>query len=281
MLDGWDASRLERKPVKVAFSTLGCPSWSLAHACAQAKAYGYDGLEIRLIDGRVVSADIDAAERDRVRDVLAAGGVAVSALGTSVKLAAPDAEQSVTELRAGLELAAAWSIPTVRVFGGRVGDNEDRASATRRGASVVAAVLDDARRLGMRVALETHDDYSAAGHVAAMLETVGDPAFGVIWDIQHTWRAGDQPADAWSALGAYAIEIHVKDGRETGDGWQQTDLGAGELPVGDCLARAAADGFDGWLVVEWEKHWHPELAEPEEALPAHRAALGELMAELA
>lgn len=263
--------------MKIGFSTLGCPKWSLEHACAQAKAMGYDGLELRLIDGQVVSTDADETERARVREVLAAGGVAVSALGTSVKLAAPDTEQSVADLRAGLELAAAWSIPTVRVFGGRVAEGEDRAAANRRGASVVSATLADAERLGVRIALETHDDFSAAGHAAAMLDGVGHASFGVIWDIQHTWRAGDQPKDAWSALGPHAIEIHVKDGRETDAGWQQTDLGAGELPVADCIERASTDGFDGWLVVEWEKHWHPELAEPEVALPAHRSALADIL----
>lgn len=263
--------------MKVGFSTLGCPKWSLQHTCEQAKAFGYDGVELRLIDGQVVSTDIDAAERERVRDVLTAGGVEVSALGTSVKLAAPDAAQSEADLRAGLELAAAWSIPTVRVFGGRVADGEDRAAATRRGSSVVSAALADAERLGVRIALETHDDFSAAGHAAAMLDAVGHRAFGAIWDIQHTWRAGDQAKDAWAALGPHAIEIHVKDGRETDSGWQQTDLGAGELPVADCIERARTDGFDGWLVVEWEKHWHPELAEPEVAFPAHRSALTDIL----
>ena len=264
--------------MKIGFSTLGCPKWSLEHACAQAGKMGYDGLELRLIDGKVVSTDADPAERARVRDVLAAGGVEVSALGTSVKLAAPDAEKSVAELRAGLALAADWSIPTVRVFGGRVAAGEDRAAANRRGASVVSAVLADAERLGVRIALETHDDFSAAGHAAAMLDAVGHSAFGVIWDIQHTWRAGDQPKDAWSALGPHTIEIHVKDGRETDASWQQTNLGEGELPVAECIERARTDGFDGWLVVEWEKHWHSELAEPEVALPAHRTALTTILA---
>jgi hypothetical protein len=31
----------------------------------------------------------------------------------------------------------------------------------------------------------------------------------------------------------------------------------------------AAGGYQRWLSVEWEKHWHPEIEEPEIALPAH------------
>ena len=30
-----------------------------------------------------------------------------------------------------------------------------------------------------------------------------------------------------------------------------------------------ANGYQGWISVEWEKHWHPEIEDPELALPQH------------
>jgi hypothetical protein len=39
------------------------------------------------------------------------------------------------------------------------------------------------------------------------------------------------------------------------------------VPVRESLAALRAAGPDSWLTVEWEKRWHPELAEPEVALP--------------
>ena len=44
-------------------------------------------------------------------------------------------------------------------------------------------------------------------------------------------------------------------------------FGEGEFPVIDCLRELAAIGYSGWYSLEWEKAWHPELAEPELALP--------------
>ena len=35
------------------------------------------------------------------------------------------------------------------------------------------------------------------------------------------------------------------------------------------LAWLKVAGFDGWLSFEWDKKWHPELAEPEVALPPY------------
>jgi hypothetical protein len=39
--------------------------------------------------------------------------------------------------------------------------------------------------------------------------------------------------------------------------------------VREALIALHQIGYDGWLSVEWEKHWHPEIAEPEIALPQH------------
>jgi sugar phosphate isomerase/epimerase len=69
------------------------------------------------------------------------------------------------------------------------------------------------------------------------------------------------------ALGTRIHLVHVKDARRSGDDWELVPLGDGEVPVRKSLAALDAVGYDGWLTVEWEKRWHPELAEPEVALP--------------
>ena len=65
----------------------------------------------------------------------------------------------------------------------------------------------------------------------------------------------------------------MKDARRRGDDWELVSLGEGELPVRESIAALGALGYEGWLSVEWEKRWHPELAEPELALPRELAAL--------
>ncbi|NJM05442.1 hypothetical protein HC891_03350 [Candidatus Gracilibacteria bacterium] len=51
--------------------------------------------------------------------------------------------------------------------------------------------------------------------------------------------------------------------------WALTLLGAGAVPVPEILRLLRDSGYRGYLSIEWEKHWHRELAEPEEALPQH------------
>jgi len=47
----------------------------------------------------------------------------------------------------------------------------------------------------------------------------------------------------------------------------RTYSGEGEFPFDTMFASLAAVDFDGFVSFEWEKHWHPELAGPEIALP--------------
>ena len=66
--------------------------------------------------------------------------------------------------------------------------------------------------------------------------------------------------------------VHMKDARKTrqdGDRWQATLLGEGELPVEEQLRALQQRGYKGYVSVKWGKMWHPEIPEPEVALPQH------------
>jgi fatty-acyl-CoA synthase len=83
---------------------------------------------------------------------------------------------------------------------------------------------------------------------------------------------GESADDVYAALGQRILLAQVKDARRDAgqaDGWQLTLLGEGEVPVRDMLGLLAAGGYQGWISVEWEKRWHPEIEEPEVALPQH------------
>lgn len=244
--------------VKLAFSTLACPRWSVEEVAAAAKQYGYEGVEIRLIDGRVVDPSLPRGHRGRVRKTFSAADIPIVALDTSVKAAA---DPSVTELVGMLELASEWGAPIVRVFGG--GASTDSA---RRFLGEVAAKAQD---LGVTIALETHDEFSSAEVVAEVLRNT-PPSVGALWDVAHTYRAGEDAGTVLGLLDGRIAHVHVKDARRDGS---LTLLGDGEVPVRDSLEALASAGYDGWISVEWEKHWHPELPEPEVALPQFAAVL--------
>src|SRR5260370_20300035 len=116
--------------VKLAFSTLACPTWPLDRVVEAALEYGYQGVELRLIDGELIDAAMPAAERKRVRRTFEQAGLPIVALRTSVRIrAAPHATGALDELLPMLELASEWESPVVRVFGGEGGAGRSRDDA--------------------------------------------------------------------------------------------------------------------------------------------------------
>jgi sugar phosphate isomerase/epimerase len=148
---------------------------------------------------------------------------------------------------------------------------------------VLEASVPVARRLGVAIGVETHDDFSASSVVAELLALCdsegADPEWvGAVWDSHHPHRMGEQPADVYANLGRRILLAQVKDARRRGAGdWQLVLLGEGEVPVRQMLGVLAADGYQNWISVEWEKHWHPEIEAPEVALPQYRRVLAQWM----
>jgi sugar phosphate isomerase/epimerase len=264
--------------MKLAFTTLACPGWTIEEAASQGRAAGYEGIELRLLDGEVVGPSLSAANRRRVRDACAAEGLALICLDTSVRIAQPEREPREQQIRDGLamlELAAELGAPLIRVFA-MPPEGVAPVDSVPGAAACLAPLAERAQELGIAVTLETHDAFCDSRIVAQVLEQVPGPGAGALWDLLHPYRIGEPFEETLARLRRRLLHVHVKDGKPPADGgsnWDLTLLGQGAVPTAAILAALREAGYDGWLAVEWEKKWHPELAEPELALPQHSAEL--------
>ncbi|HEV2252998.1 MAG TPA: sugar phosphate isomerase/epimerase family protein [Streptosporangiaceae bacterium] len=263
-------------PVRIAFSTLAFPDASLASVVSLGRRWGYAGVELRLVDGELIDPRMPPADRARVKQTVMAAGLPVVAVDSSIRLTGEDPGP---DLRRFLELASDWESPLVRVFGGALAaDRAERQDQLRAAARVLESCTPLARRLGVAIGVETHDDFSASSVVASLL-AMADPEWaGAVWDSHHPYRVGESPADVYANLGRRILLAQVKDARRRpGGDWELVLLGEGEVPVKEMLGLLAAGGYRGWISVEWEKRWHPEIAEPQIALPQHLRVLAEWM----
>ncbi|MBV9357121.1 MAG: sugar phosphate isomerase/epimerase [Chloroflexi bacterium] len=269
--------------MRYTLNTLGAPGWSLEVTAREAARYGYEGVDLRLLDGEVVSLDLVRSQRQRLRRLFPRNRLPITVLGTSVRLVVADPtlqEQVDRELAEWVELAADLEIPIVRVFGGALPEGVDLDRAETLARERLAQVSEHAARHGVVVGLETHDDFSSAAPVARILASVPGGGVGAVWDMFHTHRMGEHPFQVLSLLGDRLVNVHLKDARRTSDGWQLVLLGEGEVPIPDALRGLLEHGYVGAISVEWEKRWHPELAEPEIAYPQHLALLRSYEREL-
>ena len=265
--------------MQVAFTTLACPGWSVDQVITAATAYGYGGVEWRLIDGEVIDpVEGHAALLDAVRRCRAAG-LSVPAIDTSCRFNHAERAKREAEVATAyrwIALAAEAEVKVLRVFGGADPEGVDAQEATAWVVEALAACADEAEAAGVTLALETHDAFSSARRVAKVLDQVRSPAVAALWDSHHPYRVGESPAEVPALLGKHIVHVHVKDARRlSGDAWQLVELGQGEVPVREVLRALEEYGYRGAVALEWEKKWHTELAEPEAALPAQRQWLRE------
>jgi fatty-acyl-CoA synthase len=269
--------------MKLAFSTLGCPAWSLDQVTGAARDLGYEGVELRLLDGAVIPPDLAPAERQRVKQHFAGAGVAIACLDTSARFTAPDPAQrraQEEDVRRYLALANAWETSLIRVFGGNLAPGQSEEEGVSLLAESLERLAPDAERAGVTVCLETHDAFSAGRLVGEVMRRVPSRGVAALWDTHHPYRMGETAAETWGYIGERVVHTHVKDAVRRPDGsWQLCLLGQGEVPVREALGTWAANGYDGYVCVEWEKKWHPEIEEPEVAFPQHVETLRRYLAE--
>ena len=224
--------------MRLAFSTLAFPQTPLATALSLGRSWGYDGVELRLIDGELIDPSMPATAAATVRRAAAGAGLPVVAVDSSIRLTGEDPGP---DLRRFLQLASDWESPLVRVFGGTLSaEPGPRQAQLAAAAGVLEASIPVAQRLGVRIAVETHDAFSASSVVAELLALVESPWIGAVWDSHHPHRMGERPAEVYTNLAGRILLAQVKDARQApgrADGWQLVPLGEGEVPVREMLQQ--------------------------------------------
>lgn len=269
--------------MKYAFSTLACPAWSVEQVAEAATRMGYDGVELRLLDGEVIDPVADHLKVIQATAICRDHGLEVCAFDTSCHFNSADpAERTrqMAELRNWIRLAQDVQVPLLRVFGGPGQPNSVPVPTDYEVNEWVAAslrqVAPEAEQAFVTIALETHDAFSSARRVAEVLRAVDSAYVAALWDSHHPYRVGETAQEVIEVLGTRIAHVHVKDARRVtpaGSDWQLVLLGEGEVPVREQLKLLEQHGYQGYVSVEWEKKWHPEIAEPEIALPQHIAWL--------
>ncbi|MEV6586439.1 sugar phosphate isomerase/epimerase family protein [Streptomyces acidicola] len=265
--------------MKLAFSTLGVPGLPLTDVQWLAAEHGYHGVELRTHPEEPVHTGLGAAERAEVAAGFKAAGVEILGLAGYVRVAAPgDDEPVLAELRALLDLAGDLGAPFVRVFPG--GGEQDVREADATAARRLGAAAEYAADAGVRILLETHDSHRTGADATRVLGMVGHRQVGALWDVMHTWLGGEEPSASYAALSPFLGYVQVKD-IASADDTTPLPLGAGVLPLTECVDLLSREGWDGWLCWEYEKRWHEGAAPLPGLLRAGREHLGRLMNDAA
>lgn len=258
--------------MKLSFSTLGCPEWTWQHIVDEAARLAYDGLEIRGVEGEFFLPKAKPFLRQNLattRSMLADHQLQIPILDTSCFFHEADKWQAnVDEGLASLELAERLDCGMIRVFGNNVPDPATADATLDLIALGLTKLCDACRGTQQTVLFETHGDFADLGNLLPVFQKCNSPHLQLLWDIKHTYMIyGPDQSVFFHATKQWIKHTHIKDCRKTVDGDELCLLGEGEVPVAADLKLLSSIGYTGWLSLEWEKKWHPQLAEPEIAIP--------------
>ena len=266
----------------ITFSTLACPHWQAETIIAKAIEFGYDGIEWRGGPQGHVQPEMPGAQKATLQKMLMDTGlitVAVTAYTSFVSSVAKERKANLDELRQYTDLAAELDAPYVRTFLGELPEGTQPDPSIYKNISDCLNLASEyAESVGVKIAIEPHDDFVRASTIVPILNQVQHPALRVIWDIGNAFAAGENPTQSFALLKDRLAYVQVKDGKGRAPDWQLCSLGEGDIPLSQAFELLLDNNYPGAFSVEWEYAWHPELDPPEIALPAALQTVKELLA---
>lgn len=261
------------KPL-LSFSTLGCPAWTFSQVLQHAATNRFDGIEIRGIKGDldlpnnpIFSAANIAATRREVADKK---GKIVN-LGSSANMHFLDPKKRQSNLddaKKYIDLAHQLDCPFIRVFPNDLPKDQEEQATINTIIQSLITLGDYANSSGVKVLLESHGKVIQSDMLLHIMQEANHGNVGLVWDFFNMWSVTKEaPADMYQQLKKYIYHTHIKDALLTEKGETYTLVGEGNAPVKEALHALKSGGYAGYYSFEWEKMWHPEIQEPEIALP--------------
>ena len=264
--------------MKMAFTTLGCPEWDLDTVITKGSEFGYAAVDFRGIQQEIDVTKLPefTTEIAKTKRKLDEANLAVCGISSSLRVCDDLLhDDNLEEAKRTIPVAAELGVPNIRVFG--VGNAEEKTKEEL--ADIGQGTMEDVLALDgadqFKWVFETHDHWIKSEDCKLLLDRVTVPIFGALWDIGHTSRVGEEdPADTLAALGDRVYYTHVKDAvydpdqeHAMKDGWKYVPPGTGQLPLEKALNLLKDRAYDGYVMCEHEKRWHPTLPEPEDIMP--------------
>jgi sugar phosphate isomerase/epimerase len=141
-----------------------------------------------------------------IRTAIADADLDVVCLASYVEVARASYDP-LADLLWHVDAARELGAPFVRVFGAAEPESGARSRAVAR-LGVVANAIHES---GVTILLETHDSFPTGAAVGEILDEVGSPNLGAIWDVVNPWRHGEAARDTLERLGPWMRHIQLKD----------------------------------------------------------------------
>ena len=236
-------------------------------AMREAKAAGFDGIELAIGTAGVLSTDTDQATCESYRKAAEKVGIAMKTVATGITWGtsptSPDAatRKKSIELHAAALQRAAWlGVDSMLMVPGAVTIpwepsygpvKYDQAVAWAKEAGKQLAGV--AEKVGVDLCLENvwNGMFYSPLEFAAFIDSIGSPRVGAYFDVGNVLGYHQHPPHWIEILGPRIRRVHIKDfKKEVGNLSGFCDLLAGDVPWKATMDALRSVGYDKTLVAE-------------------------------
>lgn len=261
--------------MKIALSNAACTELNFDDLIARAREWGFQGVELRFLDGTFDLSAAPSLKRDPrlLRSRLRDAGVAIAALNMSLSLCEPDRRKLAARLdkvRACIELAATIGAESVIVCGDVLPRGMSRARAVEQTAAALTELAPHAASTGVVLLLENIGDLGTSREMWMTHDAVRMPSLRICWNVLNALLLGEPSTVALPRLGKSLEMVRLTDANFDERGLLESfaELGKGQTNVTRTVEILKGIVFDGWLCVDWPRIWNASLAPAERILPA-------------
>jgi len=270
--------------IPLAFSTLGCPAWDWKRILEFARSHDFAAVELRGLQGNMDLPANPIFAPDRIaqtRKEIQSAKLRIACVSSSANLYMEEPDKRAKELadaRKFIDLASTLGAPYVRVFGGKAQSDNAPVPDDATKARVASALRELGEYAGPRnvtVIIESHDHFTSSATLSDVLRAANSDHVALLWDAHHTFAASNEdPEFTVKQLGQWIRHTHLKDSVGTGEERKYVLTGTGNVPIARQIKALQSIGYKGFYCFEWEKVWHPDILDPEIAIPDFARVVG-------
>lgn len=277
----------QKTRIPIAFSTLGCPAWDWTRILQFAHKHGFSAVELRGLQGNLdlPSHAIFASGRiEQTKKEIRQNKLRIACVSSSANLYMEDGDKRAKELadaRRFIDLASTIGAPLVRVFGGKAESDKNPAPDDATKARVAAGLRELGQYAGPKnvtVIIESHDHFTSSATLKDVMTAANSEHVGLLWDAHHTFAASnEEPEFTVKELGQWIRHTHLKDSVGKGEDRKYVLTGTGNIPIDRQIKALQSISYKGFYCFEWEKVWHPDLADPDIAIADFAHVVGQCL----
>lgn len=266
--------------MNLSFSIKGWQNYQWEDICQMAKDLNFKGIELHDIKNSMLSAkggpfDVHASAAT-VRD-LVNQKLCIPCIDSVCDILDKDAfEENVAEISACIDTAKRLSVPYIRIHasgrayeeaylnGQPLPDMPENILDCQEMLECLELSIKKAEASGVVLLLETVGAFADTSKLRDVLNYFACDQLAALWDVHHPFTFCKENPDVTIAnLGGYVKHVHIKDSYEENGKLIFCLIGEGSLPLDEIMLALRSINFNGFMSLEWDPAWLPEIDDME------------------